>query len=976
MTLRVCGISTGMFAERPGRSARSKSEYAIFIVFAPEDELHARWIQRAIERFRIPRLLRAGAIERGVVHPRQHGRLGKVRLDPEPDIASVSADDHVARAVRGARTLIVVCSPHAAASARVDFLVRHFKSRGASDRVLCLLVSGEPNAIDHPERGLPECLAEGLRYQVDQHGALRPERADPVAADVRAGRGARDVAAIRIVAGLLGVGFDDLWQRERRRRVRSVATLLIGLSGGGLVAGLSGWHLLGMLAARTHAEIGRRDVLDGDPRQGVARLAYARAHDNSWPLTFLLARVRDRVLPRMTFGRTLSAMEGADVDQECTRVVTTDRRGAVRVWRLEDGTEQGELAPDIGSVVAGATARISADGLRVALADDIRGVRVHDLETGLSQRVPTDVMPSQTRSLIWSPDGARLTMVTEDSRIYRWGLAETAVSAVSSPWATEPPASDSTPVLSSDREKIALLGRESVSVWDVGAGARWPEILEPYEQYAAFLGPNILLTASEMGTARLWNAQANQIAQLQLVAGGLDSQLLVLASSENGEYVATANRKHLRSEVVIDVVRLEPFERVATFQGHWGAITGISFECEDRALLTTSEDGTAKLWTMPTQKERAVRLSGKVDWIRVSSRNVSVAATEEGQLFLWDLDTATPPRELQGAHSSLQGGTFASDGERFVSVSASGAATVWDVAEAKVLAQLEGTDDRQIWGAATTQDSSILGVALIGGGIDLWDLERTELRDSLGGGNEWIAAQFQQQGIDFSRRGTEVSAVGYDGTLWLWRREGPAWAEVPLARMTGTDATAVRFGKRSRLAVGYANGWLQLLDARSSDVLAQVEAHRASIDAIAISDDGNLMLTTSALDGFRLWEAETLDLVRTFEMGHEDYAKRGWFFGDNAVVLEAIGSVELRTRADETLASYAGSTAAPSADGDRLVVGDWDRVIAHDLTADGLSARQWRRLVRCHLPWWIEDEDIARVGREPSACIGLDIDPQ
>ena len=107
---------------------------------------------------------------------------------------------------------------------------------GREDRVLCLIVDGEPNASDKPECDIPECFPESLRFKVDTDGQLTDERTEPIAADVREGKDNRHNARLKLLAGLLGINYSTLNDREKKRRfwkrlqvaVMTIAILALG----------------------------------------------------------------------------------------------------------------------------------------------------------------------------------------------------------------------------------------------------------------------------------------------------------------------------------------------------------------------------------------------------------------------------------------------------------------------------------------------------------------------------------------------------------------------------------------------------------------------------------------------------------------------------------------------------------------------------------------------------------------------------
>ena len=133
--------------------------------------------------------------------------------------------------------MVVICSPRSAISEWVNQEIRRFKALGRDDRVLCLIVDGEPNASDRPHSGLLECFPEAIRYKVNAAQEVTGERAEPIAADVRPQGDGKLNARLKILAGLLDVDFDDLKQRERRRRLwrtvqAAVATVAVLLAVG------------------------------------------------------------------------------------------------------------------------------------------------------------------------------------------------------------------------------------------------------------------------------------------------------------------------------------------------------------------------------------------------------------------------------------------------------------------------------------------------------------------------------------------------------------------------------------------------------------------------------------------------------------------------------------------------------------------------------------------------------------------------
>jgi tetratricopeptide (TPR) repeat protein len=111
---------------------------------------------------------------------------------------------------------------------------------GRAERVIPIIVDGAPSDSTR------ECFPPALRRKVDANGQITDEREDPVAADVRAQGDGKEIAKHKVVAGLLGLGLDEILRRgERARRRRNqfwaaltglFLVLAVAASGGALYA--------------------------------------------------------------------------------------------------------------------------------------------------------------------------------------------------------------------------------------------------------------------------------------------------------------------------------------------------------------------------------------------------------------------------------------------------------------------------------------------------------------------------------------------------------------------------------------------------------------------------------------------------------------------------------------------------------------------------------------------------------------------
>ncbi len=213
--------------------------FRAFISYSHADEAWGKWLHQKLERYRVPSRLVGRTTPRGVV-PRRIGRCFR-------DQAELSAATHLGEtlqaALRDSYALIVVCSPRSAGSHWVNEEIKYFRSLGRTDAIFALIVDGDPHAKEPSQ----ECFPLALR---DEH---------PLAADARESGDGKTDGFLKLVAGILGLGFDELRQRERRRRARlTIAAISASLA----IAATTTVLAISAQRARNEAT-SRREAADG-----------------------------------------------------------------------------------------------------------------------------------------------------------------------------------------------------------------------------------------------------------------------------------------------------------------------------------------------------------------------------------------------------------------------------------------------------------------------------------------------------------------------------------------------------------------------------------------------------------------------------------------------------------------------------------------------------------------------------------------
>lgn len=179
--------------------------YKAFICYSHQNSKSASRLMRQLEAYRVPKHL-GGKQRRNT--PKN---LGKMFRDREELSASDCLDSKLLEAIKQSEFLIVVCSPSAARSGRVNEEITQFIRYRDSRNILCYIVDGEPQFGSVACLDEQDCVAPALGKLYLQSGQI------PVAADARDVGDGPAKALLKIVAGLLHVGLDELIQRNAKR---------------------------------------------------------------------------------------------------------------------------------------------------------------------------------------------------------------------------------------------------------------------------------------------------------------------------------------------------------------------------------------------------------------------------------------------------------------------------------------------------------------------------------------------------------------------------------------------------------------------------------------------------------------------------------------------------------------------------------------------------------------------------------------
>jgi len=189
----------------------SEYRYKVYLSYSHQDESQAAWLHHALESYRVPRRLVGQEGQFGFVP----GKLTPVFRDREEFSSATDLSEKITNALEDSESMVVICSPASAQSRWVNEEIRQFRTLGRVDRIFCLIVDGDPQSEVPGTTCFPPALLEhedGLKHE-------------PLAADMHKWADGKNLAKLKLVAGILGCRLDELRRRElqRKRKLQALA---------------------------------------------------------------------------------------------------------------------------------------------------------------------------------------------------------------------------------------------------------------------------------------------------------------------------------------------------------------------------------------------------------------------------------------------------------------------------------------------------------------------------------------------------------------------------------------------------------------------------------------------------------------------------------------------------------------------------------------------------------------------------------
>jgi len=218
--------------------------------------------------------------------------------------------------------------------------------------------------------------------------------------------------------------------------------------------------------------------------------------------------------------------------------------------------------------------------------------------------------------------------------------------------------------------------------------------------------PNMLVSASDDGTARLWDVAARD--SLRFISRRLESMDAV-AFSPNGLEVAIASSEFLR------VWNVDTRRFIQMLDYHRNVISSIDYYSDGSCILTGATDTEIARWcfdraTSTYKLARTYSLHGDlVNSVAINNTNsVLYSASSDQRIVAANINSGQPEAVLTGHTAAIYALVLSPDGKRLYSADSSGAIYEWDTLFGAIENAFTPPSRGGVRGVAVTQDGAQL----------------------------------------------------------------------------------------------------------------------------------------------------------------------------------------------------------------------------------------------------------------------------
>lgn len=549
-------------------------------------------------------------------------------------------------------------------------------------------------------------------------------------------------------------------------------------------------------------------------------------------------------------------------------VAAGSRDGKVHIWNGRSGASVAEFPENQGPVTALA---FSPDDSTLAAGYETGAVVLWTVGTRVGHLIKRH--DNTVHSIAYSPNGLLLATGSEDRKAY---IANAKTGAIVSTIA-EHAGNVNSVAFSSDSQRLVTASSDlSVRVWDISG-----------KKVAEIRGPGVRANAAQF--------------------------------SENGQLLLTA-----WADKIVRVFDLPTRSEVLRLRGHTGAVNSLALGPGGSAILTASDDRTARVWTL--SGDRFITNSEPIlDFDRSRDGALILVGCKGGYAFLIDAKSGEKIATLGNGSSHVMNVALAPDGKYAALGTFDGSISIWNIKSSSLeVALTQGSSAPRSLRYAP--NGAFVLSATADGFVRIWSpttgVEIGHVRHSATGGATSVA---------ISPNGEMLATTGADSVARLWSIGTAGLLKEPHLIREFAEHTSplneVEFSGDGRFLITASNDdTARVWDIESGSSRAVLQGHDDDVASADFSPDGRFAITASKDNTVRVWNAATGDEVTRFS-DYTETLREARFLPDGETVATLGFSLGIRIRrwADRR------DSILPTLHGGRLHQYVCDRYLTHGL---------------------------------------------
>jgi len=800
-------------------------EYFAFISYQRKDEEWAKWLANELEHYHLPLTL--------------NGRNDLPR-DLRPifrDIDELSAGNlphQIHEALECSKHLIVICSPRSAKSPWVNKEIETFIGMGKTDKIFPFIIEGtamckKPN---DPKECFPPALRklpkneERLGANVNENGhgnklrtcddcPIKEERFKKDKQSDINDKG-RDAAVVKIVAGMLGLGFDTLWQRyerekaEEERKIREQRDKLL------------------IVQSRFLAEKANDLVDKGDSYTARLLALEALPKDLENPDRPYVSEAENALRKAFSTDNAIISW-GNDTEEQDNLVYNAKIKmlisssqydNHVNFWDLESGclAYQIDSSGDIYSLA------ISSDGKLLATTDNIEHFYCDTEYLTDDDRAISiwDINSHKLNRKIKGPENL-VTSLDFDSN-NRFLVSVEAYSNSFKIWSLE---DDDCLYIVRKQKQICISAKFCcnnnliVSLWN-----------EP---------------DNDTYNIALWNMEKAKFVNKMTYKYPPTK----LAMSSDGNLFAVVFEEP--SGFPIYVYDIHLFQEVCKLEGHQDYVNSISFNEAGQQLVSCSKDSSIKVWSLESKFclytfQMPTVTIGVLNACFISN-NIIVSSSEDKTIRIWDhaLSFLSGPDFILRSHTSWVGClSYDKDGSKLVSSSGDGTIKIWNPETGTLLRTMYGPI-KAIDCVSFNHKGNIIASGSRDKSINIWGVNGEKL------GVIYDAHEDDILSISFSKDDKFLVSTSYDNIVKVWYiKTRTLICSKKFNGLTSAQCSPVD----DYILVSHGND-ICLLDMQCK-LLRSFSNHNEDVCGVVFNAKGNMFASFSEDCTIRIWDLDSI----------------------------------------------------------------------------------------------------------------------